>query len=210
MPKIEYLDPAIAGEGQKADAGVVLMEPAHVFDYAPLKLHKTYGKYFAPYVYERYPAIFYHVNGEQRTVTNHDEASELDGVRPIRGGWVCDGEWHASEEDAHKVKPSLTEFGKTVVQRGASEIAGGTNEIMAQILERLTTQRAAANPAMDQEYQDYLAWKKMRDGAPKVAEPIDEKKILMELAAEKGIKTDARWGIDRLKSELDKYDEEAA
>lgn len=215
MPKIEYLDPEIANEGQRADDDSVPMEAAHVFDYAPLKTDKKYAKYFR-YEYQRYPAIFYHPNGKQRIVHNHEEASELDGVKPIRGGWYCEGEWQSVEEDAHPVKPSLTEFGKILVGDSAAKIAGSTNETMAQILQQmLKSGQVPANPAMDQEYQDYLAWKRMRDAAAskpvhaEIVEPTalsdaDVKAKLIDIAKEKGIPADKRWSLDRIKEELDK------
>lgn len=212
MPNIEYLDPEIANEGVSADSPVP-MEPAHVFDYAPLRTHKTYAKYFAPHTYQRYPAIFYHKNGKQRAVTNHEEASELAGVRPIKGGWVCDGEWFDSEADAHVVKSPLDGAGKSLVAASATQVAGGTNEIMAAILQKLTdggvpsskaVPAIAAAMAEDEEYQAYLAFKRMRDAKPAEPGPIDEKALLIEAAASRDIKIDKRWNIDRIKEELDK------
>lgn len=221
MLKVEYLDPEIANEGSSADAPVP-MEPAHVFDYAPLRTHKTYAKYFAPHTYQRYPAIFYHKNGEQRIVATHDEASELAGVRPVKGGWVCDGDWFDTESDAHPVKPAIDGAGKSLVAASASQVAGGTNEIMAQILQKLTDNGVPSNkvvPAIaaamaeDKEYQDYLAFKRMRDAsltADVIDLPADDQKaILIELAKEKGIKLDKRWGLDTIKAELDKFGDAA-
>jgi hypothetical protein len=211
MPNIEYLDPEIANEGSHAEAGFDL-EPAHVWDYAPLKADKKYKKYFQPYKYVRYPADFYHANGETKRVHNDAEAAEL-GCRPHRNTWICEGEWHDEEAAARAVKVDFKAAGKNLV--AASNTGASQNELLMQLVKQLSKgQETAPTNDVLLVLTGILQQMQIQNGQkPAVvsetkAEPalpeIDEKALLIEAAASRDIKVDKRWSIDRIKSELDK------
>ena len=89
----EYLDPEIANEGQSAnnwqpgawtnstpvseDEFQPDIEPPHIPDYAMLKKHKNYAKYFRPYRYQPFPAFVYHQTMGERIVRSKEEAQTL-------------------------------------------------------------------------------------------------------------------------------------
>jgi hypothetical protein len=224
MPTIEYLDPEIANEGQRADDAFVVSPKPHVWDYAPLKEHKHYGKYFAPKPFREWPAVIYnHKTGEEKTVGDAGAAARY-GVSYNRDTrfphYVCTGDW---KDEPKSQKIDFKAAGKSLVTASAAQ---STSDTMTEILKRLIESNTAPSSAMaeDKEYQDYLAFKRMQASAPKevvvVAEPViersepeeefelsegDQKEILVGLAKEKGIKADGRWSLDRLKAELDKH-----
>lgn len=214
MPKIEYLDPEIANEGQRADAAFVAPVRPHVWDYAQLKEHPTYGKYFAPKAFSPWPAwIYNHKTGESKVVDNPMEASQH-GVQFNRNlrhpDYQWTGDWQA-EPPKDKAKPSINDTGKSVVTASAER---ATADSMTKILQQLVAGKSpdvapeiSAAISQDQEYQDYLAFKRAKAAAS--AEPVasislpDEKEILIGLAKEKNIHVDKRWGLDKIKSALD-------
>lgn len=211
MTKIEYLDPEIANEGLHAEEMPDIEEP-HINDYATLKKHKHYKKYFKPYIFQPYPAYIYHAKEGEKLVGDAKTAAQY-GVSYNKedSHWVCIGEWKVKPIVARKPNPQDT--GKTLVTATASQSAMGTNELMAQILAQLVKGQGSVAPALataigeDKEYQDYLAFKRMqaaKDETKADLPPIDEKALLIEAAESRDIKVDKRWSIERIKSELDK------
>lgn len=212
MKNIEYLDPEIANEGSHAESGFD-MEPAHVWDYAPLKADKKYKKYFQPYKYVKYPADFYHANGETKRVFNDEEAAAL-GVRSHKNTWICEGEWHDEEAVARKVKIDFKAAGKNLVAASSQQSAASNNELMMQLVEQMAKGQASV-PSNDvmQVLTGILQQMQIQNGVKPVVVPrdevkaeaaIDEKALLIEAADSRNIKVDKRWSIDRIKSELDK------
>lgn len=214
MTKIEYLDPEIANEGLSADDMPEIEEP-HINDYATLKKHKHYKRYFKPYVFQPFPAFIYHKTDGEKLVGDAKTAAQY-GVSYNKedSHWVCEGDWKVKPVVARKASP--TDTGKTLVNATAQQAAMGTNELMAQILQQLVKGQGSVAPALataigeDKEYQDYLAFKRMQAGeAPKAIldadlPPVDEKALLIEAAESRDIKIDKRWSVDRIKTELDK------
>lgn len=213
MTKIEYLDPEIANEGLSADEAPDIEEP-HINDYATLKKHKHYRRYFKPYIFQPYPAYIYHATQGEKLVGDAKTAAQY-GVSYNKedSHWVCEGEWKVKPVVARKANPNDT--GKTLVNATAQQAAMGTNELMAQILQQLVKGQGSVAPALataigdDKEYQDYLAFKKMKAQAEKPIldidlPPVDEKALLIEAAESRDIKIDKRWSIDKIKAELDK------
>lgn len=221
MQKIEYLDPEIANEGQRADAAWVPSPKPHVWDYAPLKEHPHYGQYFAAKPFKEWPAMIYnHKTGEEKIVGDAKTAAQY-GVSYNRNTrfpqYVCDGDW---KDEPRTIKPDLHAGGKSLVTANATQAANTTAETMAEILKRLIEGKAAPEIAtavsQDKEYQDYLAFKRMQaaqtDPAAtpivEAAEPMpsdaEQKAILVGLAEEREIKVDKRWSLERLKAELDR------
>lgn len=214
MRNIEYLDPEIANEGSHADAGFDL-EPAHVWDYAPLKADKKYKKYFQPHQYIKYPADFYHADGRTQRVHTDEEAAEL-GCRPHKNVWICEGEWHDDEAVAHKLKINFHAAGKNLIVASAQQSAAGTNELLGQLVAQMAKGQSSV-PSNDvmlvltgilQQMQIQNGVKPVE--APKTEvtteelPPVDEKALLIEAAASRDIKIDKRWSLDRIKTELDK------
>lgn len=217
MPKIDYLDPEIANEGQSADAPWVPSPRPHVWDYAPLKEHPHYGQYFAARPFRAFPAwIYNHKTGESKVVGSAKEADQY-GVSYNTTArfhhYECVGDW--MDEPAKGLKADVTIAGKSLVTASSTQAANTTAETMAQILQKLIADKASPGLAdtisADKEYQDYLAFKRAQSkkapvevAAKEDVETFDEKALLIEAAASRDIKVDKRWSIDRIKSELDK------
>lgn len=213
MTKIEYLDPEIANEGLSADEAPDIEEP-HINDYATLKKHKHYKHYFKPYIFQPFPAHIYHATEGEKVVGDAKTAAQY-GVSYNKedSHWVCEKDWKVKPVIPRKANPNDT--GKTLVGTTAQQSALGTNELMAQILQQILKGQGSVAPALataiadDKEYQDYLAFKKMKASAEKPildAElpPVDEKALLIEAAESRDVKIDKRWSIERIKTELDK------
>lgn len=213
MSKIEYLDSEIANEGQRADDAFVAPKRPHVWDYAQLKEHEHYGKYFAERPFRAFPAwIYNHKTGEIKIVGDAKAAAQY-GVSYNTTArfhhYECTGDW--MDEPRKDTKPDVTTAGKSLVSISASQAANTTADTMAQILKKLiadkTSPELSEAISADKEYQNYLAFKRAQSKkAPveAVEEAIDEKALLIEAAASRDIKVDKRWSIDRIKSELDK------
>lgn len=213
MPKIQYLDPEIANEGERADTAFIAPRRPHVWDYAQLKEHPTYGKWFTDKPFEAFPAwIYNHKTGDKKIVETAKEALTY-GVgfnRNLRHpDYEWTGDWQA--EPPKGAKPSVHDTGKSVVTASAERV---TADSMTKILQNLAGGRAEAVPhddmTADKEYQEYLAFKRARAAvqeAPAETEPkpvaVDEKEILISLAKEKNIHVDKRWGLDKIKAALD-------
>jgi hypothetical protein len=221
MPKIEYLDPEIANEGERADAAFAAPRRPHVWDYAQLKEHPHYGQYWAPKPFSPWPAVIYnHKTGEEKTVKDGKEAMEY-GVgfnRNLRHpDYEWTGDWQA--EPRKDLKPNIHVTGKSLVTASAERV---TADSMTKILHKLAEGKATpeVSPAIaeaisaDKEYQEYLAFKRAQaavksgtasietDENP-VAHEADPKSGLVQLAKEKGIHVDKRWGLDRIQAALD-------
>lgn len=94
---VEYLDPAIAGEGQSCNnwnpgawTNAPIMsedeyqpdiEPPHINDYSAFKKSKQYGKYFRPYRYSPFPAWLYHPTQEPKLIVAYDITGKVDVAR---------------------------------------------------------------------------------------------------------------------------------
>lgn len=220
MPKIEYLDPEIAGEGERADNAFVAPKRPHVWDYAQLKEHEYYGKYFADRPFRAFPAwIYNHKTGETKIVGDAKAAAQY-GVSYNTTSrfhhYECTGDW--MDEPKKGMKADVTISGKSLVSASSAQAANTTAETMAQILQKLIADKASPELSeaisADKEYQEYLAFKRAQSKKAPVEDTllefkaefpaIDEKAILIEAAASRDIKVDKRWSIDRIKSELDK------
>lgn len=221
MAKIEYLDPEIANEGERADAAFVAPKRVHVWDYAQLKEHEHYGKYFVQKPFRAFPAwIYNHKTGETKIVGDAKAAAQY-GVSYNTTArfhhYECVGDW--MDEPPKNAKADVTSTGKSLVSASASQAANTTADTMAQILKKLIADKASPELSeaisADKEYQEYLAFKRAQ--SKKVAQvepvtleaktwvpPVDEKALLIEAAESRNIKVDKRWSIDRIKSELDK------
>lgn len=218
MPKIEYLDPEIANEGERADSAFVVSPKPHVWDYAQLKEHPHYGQYWAPKAFQPWPAwIYNHKTGEKKVVDNAMEAAQH-GIRFNKAlrhpDYEWTGDWQA--EPRKDLKPNINETGKSLVTASAERI---TADSMTKILQRLAEGKAGneVSPAIaeainaDKDYQEYLAFKRARAAvqvepeSPSVEdnELLVDKDAMVRLAKEKGIHVDKRWSLDRIKSALD-------
>lgn len=215
MRNIEYLDPEIANEGSHAEAGFEL-EPAHVWDYAPLKTDKKYKKYFAPYKYVKYPADFYHADGRTQRVHSDEEAVAL-GVKSHKNTWICEGEWHDEEAVARKIKTDFHAAGKNLIVATSQQSAVSNNELLTQLVAQMAKgNNSVASDDVMKLLGGILQQMQIQNGtlptvAPKAEAtitdelpPIDEKALLLEAAASRDIKIDKRWSLDRIKTELDK------
>lgn len=218
--KVEYLDAEIANEGSSADDIVVIAPRPHINTYEAFKEHPKYGKYFQPHVFRAYPAWIYHATepaklvGDAKTAASYGVSYNKDDHH-----WVCTGEW--KNRPVVKPKPDVADTGKSLVTASSAQSANSTNEIMAQILQKMQSgQVPGAAMQADPDYAEFLAFKRFKSSqgstettaAPKAdASPAslalsqdEEKAILVEAADSRGIKIDKRWGIDRIKEELEK------
>src|ERR1700729_1696296 len=111
MSKIEYLDPEIANEGQRADEAFVVPKRPHVWDYAQLKEHEHYGKYFADKPFRPFPAwIYNHKTGESKIVGDEKTASQY-GVSYNTTArfhhYECTGDWMDEPRKDQKADTSI-------------------------------------------------------------------------------------------------------
>lgn len=218
--KIEYLDQAIASEGSSADDIVVIAPRPHINTYEAFKEHPKYGKYFQPHVFKPYPAWIYHATepaklvGDAKTAASYGVSYNKDDHH-----WVCIGEWKS--RPVVKPKPDVADTGKSLVTASSAQSANSTNELMAKILQQMQSgQSPAVAMQADPDYAEFLAFKRFKAsqvtpetpaGLKALVEPPapalsqdEEKAILVEAADSRGIKIDKRWGLDRIKEELDK------
>ncbi len=225
MPKIEYLDPEIANEGERADAAFAAPRRPHVWDYAQLKEHPHYGQYWAPKPFSPWPAVIYnHKTGEEKTVKDAKEALEYGvgfnkNLRHPDYEWT--GDWQAEPRKDQKLSIHVT--GKSLVTASAERV---TADSMTKILQKLADGKSTSevSPAIaeaisaDKDYQEYLAFKRAQaavgtkavsatvETEPSIHEVSTEsnkKEALVSQAKEKGIHVDKRWGLDRIQAALD-------
>ncbi len=209
---VEYLDPEIAGEGQSANNFVPGMawtnapavdgeewqpdiEPPRINDYAAMKKHKHYGRYFRPWRYVPFPAWLYHPTLDAKIVNTADDAKALVAADP---------KWR---REPYHVKIDMT--GKSLpvksdTQRLAETIAAQTKgqaidpgliaTIVASVMAALG--KVSAPPAAPA-----LSAEALMPQPAQVDDPID-REAMLQLAAERGIVVDKRWRNERLKKEL--------
>jgi len=225
----EYLDPAIANEGEAATEWHPGAGPAAIPDMAKLLgNHKHFGRYFAPHVFKPFPAWIYHATEPEFVVHTAKEAKEFGVIYDTDDNrYICSGEWKT--RPVKKMKPVMTGAGKSVISSERAQ-GGASLEIMAQILQQMQKGQVAP-PALgeavkaDPDYAAFLKFKKWKAGQeghtttdvlhvenpgstrvdqPSVAlSPAEEKDILINLAKEKDIHVDKRWGLDKIKAALD-------
>jgi hypothetical protein len=217
---VEYLDPEIANEGEAATDWHPGQGPAPIPDMAKLLgNHPHFGRYFAPHRMIPFPAWIYHATEPERVVKTAKEAREY-GVSydTEENHYVCAGDWKI--RPVVKKKPDPSAGGKNLMSSDRPQNGGASLEIMAQILQQMQKGQPA-HPALndavkaDPDYAAFVEFKKWKEAqAPKedvsysiVLEPSVEKDILLDLAREKNIKVDKRWGPDKIKAALDEAGE---
>jgi hypothetical protein len=215
MEKIEYLDPAIAGEGfhaEKWEPGAWTdapddsaeewqpeMEPPHINDYAGFKKHKHYRQYFRPWRYVPFPAFMYHATLGERLVKSK---AEVEALGP---------EWSPKPPEARQKKVDMT--GKSLpVKTDTQRLA----EVVAQALGGKPATASAADPtliaavvaavmaAMKAEQKapiDPESDSMMPATAESAGDSI-ERTALIELADKEKIKIDKRWSTAKIKETL--------
>ncbi|HLH92074.1 MAG TPA: hypothetical protein VKX28_26880 [Xanthobacteraceae bacterium] len=191
---IEYLDPEIANEGQRADMmpGVVdddgafqpMVEKPHIPTYEGIKSIKHLFPQFSnvPYRHKAFPAIFYHATEKPRLVRTPEAAAAL-GVTWNKGEhrFDCAGEWKAKPVVAPK--PAHDGPGKSLMEaqqtraQGQSELIGA---VVAAVIAQMknapaAAPTAAAQIAADPDYAEFLAFKAWKNGerAPIAAATMD-------------------------------------
>lgn len=252
--KVGYLDPEIAGEGQKvilSDGEQVPWSPPPTRPVMPdWSQIKSIARYFNRKGFQVYPAWLYHPTEEPRIVKNADEAAELGvcfrkATEDERGRYGMESVWDWQEGSLWRPKPhGAPKFDPMKPGQGKTYIATPQNPAVAQhaLLEALIPAVAAAvaqslkatgpgapanvEPKEWDEFLQFKAWQKAKDAVNIVADEVeqpteeqgtddtppppnalnpDQERAVWEAEAErKGIKVDKRWGIDRLKSEVEK------
>lgn len=231
----EYLDPEIANEGEAATMWHPGAGPAPIPDMQKmLGNHKHYGRYFAPKVFAPFPSYIYHATEGSKVVKTAKEAKEY-GISylidPGGNHYVSTGEWKTYP--IGKQKPNTSGAGKSVITAERAQ-GGASLDIMAQILQQMQKGQVAP-PALneavkaDPDYAAFVEFKKWKEAqnvpaitplkrfdvleiisaSPMTARMPDEnqKEILIDLANERGIKLDKRWGLDKIKAALDEAGE---
>lgn len=198
---VEYLDPEIANEGQSANdwnpgawtTGASLegeeyqpeFEPPHINDYAALKKHKQYAKYFRPYRYIPFPAVLYHKSLGEKIVNSEAEVKAL-GPEWSRTPFTLKVDMTGKSLPAKSDTQRLTEAlvaGQAAIANKPGIDAGAVAAIVAATLAAL--QQNGPQPALQAQ-----------------PDAAGDREALEQLAAEKGIKVDGRWSDDRLRKEL--------
>jgi hypothetical protein len=194
--EVGYLDPEIASEGVKvilSDGEQVNWSPPPakpcIPDWSEIK---SIRHYFNRTDYKVFPAWLYHESGESRLVKNAEEASKL-GVQYRRATdqergrygvqWVWD--WG---EDTNKWRPrpwALKAFDPRHTEQGKNYIPATVDHAANQVelLRALTTAIKSGNvekpgdvsDAEWQEFQQFLAFKKMQAESGKTAKPTEGK-----------------------------------
>lgn len=130
--QVGYLDPEIAGEGQKvilSDGEQVSWSPPPARPVMPdWSQIKSIQRYFGRTGHQVYPAWLYHSKEEPRLVKNAEEAATLgicyrDATQEERGryglnavwDWADDSQWRPKPHDAIKFDASKPGPGKTVI-----------------------------------------------------------------------------------------------
>lgn len=210
------LDPEIAGEGEAATDWHPGQGPAPIPDMKKLLENDPhFGRYFAPHRMVPFPAWIYHATEPEMIVKNAKEAIQY-GVSydTEENHYVCTGEWKT--KPVVKKKPDPMAGGKSMISADRPQNNGASLEIMAQILQQMQKGQPA-HPALndvvkaDPDYAAFVEFKKWKEGQHievHTGLPVaDEKAILIELAQEKNIHVDKRWGLDKIKAALDEAGE---
>lgn len=222
----EYLDPAIANEGEAATEWHPGAGPAAIPDLAKmLGNHKHFGRYFAPHVFKPFPAWIYHATEPELIVRTAKEAKEFGVTYDTDDArYICSGDWKT--RPVKKSKPIMDGAGKSVISSERAQ-GGASLEIMAQILQQM--QKGSPAPAglgeavkADPDYAAFVEFKKWKSAQDKqpygpeahfpeagpVLTDAETKDVLIGLAKEKNIHVDKRWGLDKIKAALDEAGDE--
>lgn len=246
--KVGYLDPEIAGEGQKvilSDGEQVSWTPPPPQPVMPdWSRIKSIARYFGRQGHQVYPAWLYHPTEEPRLVKNADEAGELGvcyrkATTDERGRYGLDAVWDWKEDCEWRPKPyGPPKFDPLKLGTGKTYMPAPANPVNAQnqLLEALIPAVAAAvakslnadgpgKPANidSKQWDDFLkfkAWQESSSAVSAVAAEAgqasdqsanaldtsseDEKASWITEAERKNVKIDKRWGLDRIKSEVEK------
>jgi hypothetical protein len=215
-PQIEYLDPAIANEGQSADnwsPGMAWtnapssdgeeyqpdIEPPHINDYAAFKKHKHYRQYFRPYRYVPFPAWMYHPTKEAKIVKSAEEVTAL-GPEWRREPFTRKIDMTGK---SLPVKSETQRLAETVASALAAQKQGASAIDPTSIAAVVAAVMAALGPQAPQRAPSEAT---LGNAAPTLPlEAADEKlerTALLELAEKEGVKVDGRWSNDRIKKEL--------
>lgn len=207
---VEYLDPAIANEGEAATDWHPGAGPAPIVDMSKLLgNHKHFGKYFAPHVFRPFPAWIYHATEPEQIVKTAKEAKEFGVTYDTEDArYICSGDWKT--KPVTKKKPDVHASGKSLLTSERAQ-GGASLEIMAQILQQMQKGQPAPSALgeavkADPDYAAFLEFKKWKAGQEVPAGDLsdaEQKDILVKLAHEKDIHVDKRWGIDKIKAALD-------
>jgi len=229
---VEYLDPEIAAEGESADAPwqPFIAKPV-IPTYDGIKSIRKYFPQYSgiPYKHKAFPCWLYHPTKAAVVVSSAEKAKQYGAVwrqsthdERTRGFpeyvWDYTGEWRTMP---FSTAPDVTVTGKNLVnterQTSQSDLIGS---IVAAVTAQLAAKPQSAPISADPDYAEFLAFKAWKASqhvnanpakpAPQVSTQaelgIDEKSLLIEAAKSRNIDIDKRWGIDRIKQELDKFE----
>ncbi len=212
---VEYLDPAIAGEGIHVDAwkpggwtdapdGENIewqpdIEPPHINDYAAFKTHKHYGQYFRPHRYRPFPAWVYHPTLEPKIVKSKEEVEALgpewSPTPPPKRPIDMTGKSLPVKSDTQRLAEVIqASLGQ---RQGAAVDPNMIGAIVAAVMAAVEAKSGAAASAADPDPASLMP-------SQGVQSPDDgiERQALIELADKEGIKIDKRWSTVKIKEAL--------
>lgn len=253
--QVGYLDPEIAGEGQKIvlDNGDQVSwtpppEKPVMPDWSQIK---SIRHYFGRTGHQVYPAWLYHPTEESKLVKNAEEARAL-GVMYRKttddesGRYGLKAVWDWDEGCKWRPQPYRTKFDPAQPGIGKTVIHGTPNPVAAQsaLIEALiptvtaavvtalkssgnAAAPAAIDPAQWEAFLQFQAWQKTSEAVGKVVDevasddpedgaevpagnalnaltPEQDRALWVQEAEAQGITVDKRWGIERLKAEVEK------
>lgn len=200
-----------------------MIEPPHIPDYKGIEAIKKYFPQYSgrPYRTRPFPAWLYHKTQEAKLVNNPAEAAQL-GATWIKDEFrfECKGEWRSKPFSAG-AKPegpgkTLTSKDKGSTENTADLIAAAVTATLAKLNQNGAAPKVQQVLATDPDFEEFQRFKafKAKTETPTVAAEYadedaeidvvpDEKTLLIEAAAAKGIKLDKRWGLDKIKSALE-------
>jgi hypothetical protein len=236
--KVGYLDPEIAGEGERvitSEGDVVNWTPPPVRPAVPdMSQVKSLRKYFGRTGHGQWPAWLYHPVEKPRIVKNAQEAAALgvcyrkatDDERMRYGlqamwDWKEDTEWRPKPFPKDLAfDPDRLETGKTLVHREKSNVVA-QNEMIEKLVPQIAAAVAAAvaaamgvkpsAPVLNAAANAMAAAPEPRSIGDAVS--VDEQKTESDKALKamwiaeaetRGVKVDKRWGVERIKAEVEK------
>lgn len=200
--KVGYLDPEIAGEGQKvilSDGDQVSWLPPPAKLVIPdISGIKSIAKYFGRTGLQVWPAWLYHPTEAPRIVKNADEAAQLgvcyrDATIDERGryglkhvwDWTDESKWRPQPHGEQKFDPAKAGHGKNVVI-GTPNPAIAQNALLEALIPTVTAAvvaglkssgnavaPAAVDPAQWEAFLQFQAWQKTQQAVAAVGEQID-------------------------------------
>ncbi len=204
-----------------------MLEPAHIPDYKGIKSIAHYFPQFSgrPYRPRPFPATFYHRKHGEKTITKQEDAMEMKVFwnKAEGGKWEAKGEWSTKPFD-HKAQPegpgkSLTSKDKSSTENTIEIVAAAVTAALAKIGNTPTAPKVQQALSSDPDYAEFMQFKAFKAKGSMTADEIapaaydddeeaddaipDEKSMLIEAAAAKGIKLDKRWGLDKIKAALE-------